>query len=571
MIDTRRYDVDWLRIFATYLLFVFHSAMVFNPAPFYHVRNAELSFGMLVLAGFISLWHMPLFFLLAGWSIRTSLVTRGIGTFLRERVTRLLVPLVTGCVLFGPIVKYLELRSGLDLSNAGLRVAPAWQDGFRLLIPGGLPAMPPFDESFVTFLPTYFTRLERFTWMHLWFLAYLFTFSLLYLPLFTWIARRTAGPRAAKADPASSSRTRVWVYAPLLPLIVIQLTLRERWPGLQNLYDDWANFAYFSAFLLAGFALASLPALETAVVRERRRLLVLGTVAALALLLAVANVLRTPALLLAATAIAGWCFVLVLFGTAARLRTTDIRGRAYLAESSLPVYVLHQVAIVGLGFAIVRLNLGIALKFTLLLVTSVALTLAVYELVVRRVGILRLLFGMRRIRKMCPVRTTARAAAVLAAAVLLVADPAASTAANPIGRWYAEGGAAQVEIRPCGDRLCGQVIWLRAPLDENGCQLRDRENPDPSRRDLPLIGLEIVRDLAPAGTDGGHWSGGTIYDPTSGRSYSCDLTIVSGHRLLLHGYVGVRLLGRTTTWIRVGTEERMCAASHDPPPGGAAL
>ena len=41
----RRYDIDWLRVAATYLLFVFHTAMVFNPAPFYHVRNAELSFG----------------------------------------------------------------------------------------------------------------------------------------------------------------------------------------------------------------------------------------------------------------------------------------------------------------------------------------------------------------------------------------------------------------------------------------------------------------------------------------------------------------------------------------------
>jgi len=493
MSDTRRYDIDWLRILATYLLFVFHGSMVFNPAPFYHVRNTELSFGMLVFAGFISLWHMPLFFLLAGWSIRASLATRGTGAFLGERVTRLLVPLIAGCVLFGPIVKYLELRSGLDLYHAGLRVSPAWQDGFRLLIPGGLPAMAPFDESFAAFLPTYFTRLERFTWTHLWFLAYLFTFSLLYLPLFRWIVRRTAGLQAAKPDIASVARARVWIYAPLVPLVAIQLTLRERWPGLQNLYDDWANFAYFSTFLFAGFALASVPSLEAAAVREWRRMLSLGTAAALVLLLAVAGVFRTPAVLLAASAIAGWCFVMTLVGAAARLRTADMRGRAYLAESSLPVYVLHQAAIVVLGFAIVRLEFGIATKFTMLLFASIALTLAVYELVVRRVRIVRWLFGMRRLPKTCPLRTTARAAAAaLVATALLVADPAPATAANPIGRWYAEGGAAQVEIRPCGDRLCGQVVWLRSPYDENGCELRDRENPDASRRDLPLIGLEIL-------------------------------------------------------------------------------
>jgi hypothetical protein len=60
----RRHDLDWLRVFACYLLLLFHVAMVFNPAPFYHIRNADLSFAMLVLCGFIGLWHMPLFFVL---------------------------------------------------------------------------------------------------------------------------------------------------------------------------------------------------------------------------------------------------------------------------------------------------------------------------------------------------------------------------------------------------------------------------------------------------------------------------------------------------------------------------
>src|SRR5215475_6299425 len=126
----RRPDVDWLRIVATWLLFVFHSAKVFDPAPFFHIRNVETSLGMMVLAGFIGLWHMPLFFLLAGWSVVTPLSRRGAGGFLRERVARLVVPLVAGTICFGPLMKYLELRSGLDLSATGLRVSPALQDSF---------------------------------------------------------------------------------------------------------------------------------------------------------------------------------------------------------------------------------------------------------------------------------------------------------------------------------------------------------------------------------------------------------------------------------------------------------
>ncbi len=59
--------------------------------------------------------------------------------------------------------------------------------------------------------------------------------------------------------------------------------------------------------------------------------------------------------------------------------------------------------------------------------------------------------------------------------------------------------------------------------------------------------------------------GGTIYDPGSGTTYWCRLTL-DGDRLLLRGYVGVPLFGRTTAWIRVGAEERVCRQESGTPP-----
>ena len=82
--NARREDIDALRVAATYLLFVFHTAMIFSPAPFYHIRNGDLSFVMLIVCGFISLWHMPLFFLLAGWATHASLQRRGSAGYVRE-------------------------------------------------------------------------------------------------------------------------------------------------------------------------------------------------------------------------------------------------------------------------------------------------------------------------------------------------------------------------------------------------------------------------------------------------------------------------------------------------------
>jgi uncharacterized protein (DUF2147 family) len=138
-------------------------------------------------------------------------------------------------------------------------------------------------------------------------------------------------------------------------------------------------------------------------------------------------------------------------------------------------------------------------------------------------------------------------------------DLAASVfAATPIGLWYAEGGAAQVEIRACGDVLCGRIVWLRSPLDETGCVLRDHNNSNLSLRDRPLLGLEILQGLKQSEAAAKVWTDGTIYDPTSGKTYACSLRMEGDDRLYLKGYLGIPLLGRTTTWIRVGSENRQC-------------
>ena len=123
-----------------------------------------------------------------------------------------------------------------------------------------------------------------------------------------------------------------------------------------------------------------------------------------------------------------------------------------------------------------------------------------------------------------------------------------------------------MEIRHCGDALCGQVVWLRHPFDENGCELRDVENPDSDLRRRAVVGIELLRDLRPSPDDPGEWSGGEIYDPTSGRSYRAVVEMDGPDRLQVRGYLGIRLLGRTTTWVRVGSEnqcrERRSSTRH---------
>jgi len=556
--SNRRYDIDWLRVFATYLLLLFHVGMVFNPAPFYHIRNDDVSFVFLIVCGFIGLWHMPLFFLLAGWSAFGSLSARGTRDFVRERFFRLFVPLVAGCVLLMPSVKYLELSNGLDANYTGLYVDPRLQESFHQVIPSGLPVASPFEQSFVEFLPSFFTELSRFSWGHLWFIAYLLTFTLLYLPLFGRIRRSRRWVRASVSP--------LWVYTPIIPLAVIQVTMRERWPGLQNLIDDWANFSYYSTFLLCGFVLARFPALEAAAHGERKRALSIAFAATVLLLLAVLGVFSSPAVILALTAVSGWCFVVAFLGFARLKLSHSTPALDYLNESALPVYLLHQSAIVVPGYFLIQLPFGPLTKFFILLAVSTVVTLGAYHFFVRPFAIPRFLCGMKarathpRVRLAAGLTTTA-----IALTVFATLGPAVSTQAahesilSPLGRWYAEGGAARVEITDCGRALCGRVVWLRSPFDEHGCELRDRYNPDESLRGRSVVGLQILGGLERDASNAPIWKGGTIYDPGSGNTYRASLTVIDENRLELRGYVGIPLIGRTASWFRVGAEQAICS------------
>jgi fucose 4-O-acetylase-like acetyltransferase len=360
----RRPDLDWLRVGGVYLLLVFHSAKVFDRTPFYHLKNHDQSTALTVFTSAVHQWHMPLLFVLAGWSLTPSLDRRTRRQFLRERRLRLLVPLAFGCALLMPPIKYLELRH-LDHLH----------------------------ESFLQFLPSFYTRLDHFTWSQLWFLAYLFVFTALYLGLFERLRR--SATQITVVRPAL-------VYAPIVPLALVQLTLRARWPGYQNLYDDWANFAYYSLFFIGGFFLSRWPAVERAVHRERRRATVIG-LAALGLMvpgLARARLPHpglNPEWLIGQTlsAVAGFCIVVALLGFAASWLRHSSRALAYLRDSQMPVYVLHQLAIVAIASYVITLHASIATKYLFVLATSTAATLASYQLLVRRRPLLRTLLGTK--------------------------------------------------------------------------------------------------------------------------------------------------------------------------------
>jgi uncharacterized protein (DUF2147 family) len=146
----------------------------------------------------------------------------------------------------------------------------------------------------------------------------------------------------------------------------------------------------------------------------------------------------------------------------------------------------------------------------------------------------------------------ARLSWLAASVVLSVATPAAGDDPTPIGVWQESSERIQVEVAPCGDRLCGKLVWFRWPRDAAGLPLVDLKNPDPNLRTRPLLGLTILQGLRRTGER--TWADGRIYNPNDGVNYKASMSMADDGSVRMRAYVLLPILGKTYVWTR---------ASHD--------
>lgn len=118
------------------------------------------------------------------------------------------------------------------------------------------------------------------------------------------------------------------------------------------------------------------------------------------------------------------------------------------------------------------------------------------------------------------------------------------------GTWLTEGGKSHVRIDDCGDKLCGEIVWLKEPLDDAGEPKTDNNNPDKSLQDRPILGLPLLQGFS-NGDEPNVWEGGTIYNPEDGDTYKSIMTLLSANELKVRGYVGISLFGKSQVWTRV--------------------
>ena len=139
---------------------------------------------------------------------------------------------------------------------------------------------------------------------------------------------------------------------------------------------------------------------------------------------------------------------------------------------------------------------------------------------------------------------------MLVAIVLGVARIASAQTVSPIGVWTNSEKKATFEIYKCGDKLCGKIVSLTAPNDPaTGKPKADPKNPDAKLRSRPRLGMVFMQGFKY--DDDNKWDDGKIYDPESGKTYSCYMQMEGPNSMEVKGYIGFSLIGKSQAWTRV--------------------
>jgi uncharacterized protein (DUF2147 family) len=122
-----------------------------------------------------------------------------------------------------------------------------------------------------------------------------------------------------------------------------------------------------------------------------------------------------------------------------------------------------------------------------------------------------------------------------------------------VGEWATKDSV--IEVSETNGALHATIIAILNPVYKEGedgpvgATRVDLKNPDEGLRARPIVGLDLLEDYA---FKDGKWQG-SIYDPGSGKVYKSQITVSSDGKLLMRGYIGAPMFGRTQEWIRAST------------------
>ncbi len=391
--DSRRYDLDWLRVIAFGLLIFYHIGM-FYVTWGWHVKSAYAGPAAEPFMSIVNPWRLALLFFISGVAIRFATdKAPGRLAFARSRLYRLGLPILMGMIVIVAPQSYFELRQPGAVEPGYFAF---WGDYLKL------------EQLFPMITPT---------WNHLWYVVYLLVYVLLLAPILPFLRRFAEGAGARALNSVAGGPVRLMLLI-IIPFVIYELTLSRQFPTTHALFDDWANHAHrFTIFMLGYFA-----AKHDGFWRSVHRALPLAASLAVGIWLLGAYVSANEAAVAASwgripfigviettlETLYAWSCIVLLMSLAQRFLNRPSKALTYFTGAVFCYYILHQTIIVIAGYYLTELQLGAWPEFLTVMGVTLAGCAGGYE-VLRRIRYLRPWFGIktpkRRVVRVATSRT----------------------------------------------------------------------------------------------------------------------------------------------------------------------
>lgn len=390
----RLYYLDWLRVLAMMGVFLYHCDRFFEYRT-YPIQNISRSMLSTIHREFFQIWLMPIFFIISGAAVVYSLQSRSARSFIKSRVIRIMIPFVfMGLFVISPPQIYVERLINGEFVGSFFQWYPNYYNGLYLFTP---------DGNF----PIYS--------MHLWYLDYLFFFSLILLPVF--IVNKKNG--ASVLSRVSEFFTHpFWLFLLCVPLSIIAVLTELGGLATIRMAGGWDPLSYFTFFAL-GYMIFTNTQIQDTIKKRSSIFLIISIVLTVIYLFLglgtsssdISIIDRHNAVhastssssqitlawlcLLSLRSVIAWCWILCLLGIGARLLNFKNRFLVYSNEAVLPFYILHQTFLLVVGYFVIQWRFNILSKYLIIISFSFIAIMLVYECVIRRVNVFRFLFGMK--------------------------------------------------------------------------------------------------------------------------------------------------------------------------------
>ena len=342
----RRYDIDWIRVIAIGLLLIYHVAIGFQPwgMMIAFITNDDPWTSLWIPMSMLNVWRIPLLFFVSGMGVYFALQNRNWKQLIGERAGRILVPFVFGAIALVPIHMYL------------------WQHFYKYPIsyspgPG-----------------------------HLWFLANIFIYVMVFTPLFFYLKRNESGKLVCTIKRIFSHPA---IFTVVIGAFVLEAVILKPFPYEMYAMTWHGFFLGMLAFLFGFCFVLSGKGFWDMILKYRWIIL------AIAITLFVLRLtyfgMNNPVYLLVTES---QCWIISVFAFGYKYLNRGEKTLTYLSQAAYPVYILHMIFLYAGSLLIFPLSLDVHLKFVLVLLITIGGCFATYE-IIRRLKWIRPLFGLK--------------------------------------------------------------------------------------------------------------------------------------------------------------------------------